>query len=60
MPGRRVPARILERGRVTIPKDVRDDLGLEAGDRVWLTVEPVGDAENPYSHADAVSKLQRE
>lgn len=41
MPGRRVPARILERGRVTIPKDVRDDLGLEHGDRVWLEVEPV-------------------
>lgn len=42
---RRVPARILERGRVTIPKDVRDDLGLEAGDRVWLEVEPVGDGD---------------
>lgn len=41
MPGRRVPARILERGRVTIPKDVRDDLGLEHGDRVYLKIEPV-------------------
>lgn len=37
----RVPARILQRGRVTIPKDVRDDLGLSEGDRVWLEVEPI-------------------
>lgn len=49
----RVPAKVLERGRVTIPKDVRDELGLEAGDRVWVEVEPIDDGSNPYSHAAA-------
>ena len=28
-----------ERGRVTIPKDIREKAGLKSGDRLWLTAE---------------------
>lgn len=38
MSKRRCPAKVLERGRVTIDADVRRDLGLEKGDYVVIDV----------------------
>ncbi len=35
------PAKIQERGRVTIDVDTRRELGLESGDHVILSVRPV-------------------
>lgn len=35
------PAKIQERGRVTIDVDTRRELGLEPGDHVILSVRPV-------------------
>ena len=33
-----VPATVTSKGQVTLPKSVRDALGLEAGDRVFFRV----------------------
>lgn len=33
------PVKVLERGRVTIPKEVRDSMDLEKGDYVVIAVE---------------------
>jgi len=27
------------KGQITIPQDIRDRLGIKAGDKVWITVE---------------------
>jgi len=35
----RFPAKVVSDGRVTIPKDERDELGLSEGDKVWVQVE---------------------
>lgn len=35
------PAKVNERGRVTIDVDTRRELGLEPGDHVILSVEPL-------------------
>lgn len=37
----RVPARIINEGRVTIPADTRRELGLEEGDFVLIDVRPM-------------------
>lgn len=34
-------ARILADGRVTIPNDIREELGLEVGDTVVIVVKPL-------------------
>lgn len=41
------PARVIDQGRVTIPADVRKDLGLEVGDYVLVDVEPLEEANRP-------------
>ena len=38
---RTCPARVRDRGQVTIDANVRRELGLESGDFVKLTVEPL-------------------
>jgi bifunctional DNA-binding transcriptional regulator/antitoxin component of YhaV-PrlF toxin-antitoxin module len=38
------PAKVQERGRVTIDVDARRELELETGDHVILTVKPVEEA----------------
>jgi len=38
---KKAPARILKEGRVTIPKSTRRELGLEYGDFVLVSVEPI-------------------
>jgi AbrB family looped-hinge helix DNA binding protein len=40
---KRAPARVINDGRVTIPADVRRDLGLEKGDYVLIDVTPLGE-----------------
>jgi len=35
------PARVIDDGRVTIPVDIRRELGLQEGDYVVLDVEPL-------------------
>lgn len=35
-----VPTRVIENGRVTIPADLRRELGIEKGDYVVIGVEP--------------------
>lgn len=41
----KAPTRVLERGRVTIPADLRREMGLEKGDYVVIDVKPLeGDA----------------
>ena len=37
-----VGARVTSKGQLTIPKDVREALGLRAGDRVFFTVRDGG------------------
>ncbi len=33
-------AKVMEKGQITIPKDVRDALGVTSGDRITFIVEP--------------------
>jgi len=40
----KAPTRVLKQGRVTIPADVRRDLGIEPGDYVVIDVEPLEDS----------------
>jgi len=35
------PTKVINNGRVTIPADVRQELGLEEGDYVMVDVEPI-------------------
>ena len=35
-----VPAKITSKGQITLPKPVRDALGLKAGDRVLFRIHP--------------------
>lgn len=35
-----VPAKVTSKGQITLPKSVRDALGLKAGDRVLFRVHP--------------------
>jgi len=35
-----VPAKITSKGQITLPKAVRDALGLKAGDRVLFRIHP--------------------
>jgi len=35
-----VPAKVTSKGQVTLPKAVRDALGLKAGDRVLFRIHP--------------------
>ena len=37
----KAPTRILEQGRVTIPADLRREMGLEKGDYVVIDVKPL-------------------
>ena len=37
---REAPTRVIENGRVTIPADLRRELGIEKGDYVVIGVEP--------------------
>jgi len=36
------PARVITEGRITIPKDIREKLGLKIGDLVWVVIRPLG------------------
>lgn len=40
------PLRIDDRGRVTIPKDIREKYGLESGDKVDIVVTGAETTEN--------------
>lgn len=42
----KAPTRVLEQGRVTIPADVRRNLGLEQGDYVIVDVKPLEEGAN--------------
>jgi len=37
----KAPTRVLKQGRVTIPADVRRELGIESGDYVMVDVKPL-------------------
>jgi len=37
----KAPTRVLKQGRVTIPAEVRRDLGIEHGDYVVIDVKPL-------------------
>ncbi|WP_425606695.1 AbrB/MazE/SpoVT family DNA-binding domain-containing protein [Natrinema marinum] len=39
--GRTTPTRLRDRGRVTIPKDIREEFGLEHGDWIVLKIHPL-------------------
>ncbi|MCU0314389.1 MAG: type II toxin-antitoxin system PrlF family antitoxin [Solirubrobacteraceae bacterium] len=41
----RVPAKITSKGQVTVPKQVREALGLAPGDTLWFRLEPGRPAE---------------
>lgn len=41
----KAPTRVLQQGRVTIPAEVRRDLGIEQGDYVVVDVQPLEEAE---------------
>jgi len=41
MPSKKHPAKIQTGGRVSIDADIRRELGLEPGDHVILSVEPL-------------------
>lgn len=40
----KVAVQIVSDGRVTIPSDVREEMGLEKGDYVLLDIEPINDS----------------
>jgi len=42
----KVPTKMLEQGRVTIPADIRAELSLESGDYIMIEVEPLSEANN--------------
>ena len=37
----KAPTKVIDAGRVTIPADVRRDLGIEQGDYVMVDIEPL-------------------
>lgn len=37
----KAPTKVINNGRVTIPSDLRDELGLQEGDYVLIDVEPL-------------------
>jgi len=37
----KAPARVIDDGRVTIPADVRREIGIEKGDYVMIDVQPL-------------------
>ncbi|MFC6907256.1 AbrB/MazE/SpoVT family DNA-binding domain-containing protein [Halalkalicoccus tibetensis] len=37
--------RLREKGQITIPKDIRCELGLEVGDRIELTIRHISEDE---------------
>lgn len=41
----KAPTQVTQQGRVTIPADIRRDLGLEKGDYVLVDVQPLEEAE---------------
>ena len=41
----RIPTKVINDGRVTIPADVRRELELEKGDYVLVDVQPLEEAE---------------
>lgn len=38
------PTKLINNGRVTIPADVRQELGLQEGDYVMIDVKPLEDS----------------
>ena len=40
-PQREAPVRVIDDGRVTIPADLRQELGIEKGDYVMIDVQPL-------------------
>lgn len=46
----RVPAKVIEGGRVTIPADKRDEEDIEVGDYVLLDVKKLEDQTVPNRH----------
>lgn len=42
----KAPTRVLQQGRVTIPAEVRRDLGIEQGDYVVVDVQPLEEAQS--------------
>lgn len=41
----KAPTRVLKQGRVTIPAEVRHELGIESGDYVVIDVKPLDEVE---------------
>jgi AbrB family looped-hinge helix DNA binding protein len=55
-PIRQFTSRLTSKCQVTIPKEIRDALGLKAGDRVAFELTPDGDARIlPVSRADELA-----
>jgi antitoxin PrlF len=44
-------ATVTSKGQVTIPKEVRDELGLEAGTKLWFVRTPQGYVLKPASNS---------
>lgn len=40
------PVKVTQNGRVTIPKEIREEYGLSDGDYVVITVDPIEDNSN--------------